>query len=211
VPGGGGGDGDVVSPAEIAAAFAALEAQGSWRFEASVYAARSGGELSLTGTERRQPVQAVAATHTTVNGDFQYVHIGDDIWFDVATGKWTHSDASGADNLISQYEPFHFAGLVEWAGASRNTEYEFVAVEDANGVPSRHYRISESDREHVTEALDLNPDDWVGDVWIATDGGFLVRYIWGPQSIEVLAVTGGIGFEYDATDFGCSCPVEPPV
>lgn len=203
--------GDLLTPDDIAAAFAATEALGSWTFEANVYAPTSGGDLVITGTERRQPERAVAAVHSTPNGDFGYVRIGDDIWYDVATGEWTRVDAASAANLIRQYEPFHLAALVEMAVATRFYEYEFVAEEDANGVPSRHYRLSESDREKVTQPVGLTPDQWAGDVWVATDGGYLVRYRWGPQSFEVLAATGGVGFSYDATSFGCECPIEPPV
>lgn len=204
------GGGDVLLAGEIAGALTALEAKGSWMFEVTVIAASSGGDLSIVGTERREPVPAVSARHTTQGSEFGYIRIGDDIWYDVAIGEWTHVDAGDARNLISQYEPFHVAGLVGFAAASVNNEYELVGEEEANGVSTRHYRLSEDDRTSVTEPLGLTPDQWLGDVWIATDGGYLVRYRWGPESLAVMAETGGIGFSYDATDFGCTCPVEPP-
>jgi len=202
--------GDILLAGDIAGALAALESQGSWMFDVSVIAASSGGDLSIVGTERRDPVQAVSATHTTQGTAFQYIRIGDDIWFDVGTGEWTRVDAGGARNLISQYEPFHAAGLVGYAAASKNDEYELVGQEDVNSVSTRHYRLTEHEREAVTERLGLTPDQWLGDVWIATDGGYLVRFQWGPESFEVMQQTGGIGFRFDATDFGCTCPVEAP-
>ena len=205
------GDGDILTPDDISAAFGSLEDQGSWMFQAEVFTAAAGGNLSITGIERREPEQAVAAEHSTANGVFGYIRIGDDIWFDVATDTWTHADAGSAGNLIAQYEPLHLAGLVSFAGFTPSNEYEYVGDEEANGVPSRHYRLSLADREHTTQALGLTPDQWAGDVWIAIDGGYLVRYVWGPQSLDLLAATGGIGFSYDATDIGCSCPIEAPV
>ena len=202
--------GDIMLGRDIAGALASLEAQGSWMFEVSVIAASSGGDLSIVGTERRDPVPAVSAQHTTQGTEFQYVRIGDDIWYDVGIGQWTHIDADSARNLISQYEPYHAAGLVGIAATSMNDEFELLGQEEVNGVMARHYRLTEHERAAVTERLGLTPDQWLGDVWIATDGGYLVRFQFGPESFEVMQQTGGIGFRFDATDFGCSCPIEPP-
>jgi len=202
--------GDVVLAEEIVGAMAALEAQGSWMFEVSVIAASSVGDLTIVGTARQEPVPAVSAMHTTLGSTFGYVRIGDDIWYDVAIGEWTHVDATDARNLISQYEPFHLAGLVGYAAASMNDEYELVGQEEVNGVATRHYRLAEHEREAVTERLGLTPDQWLGDVWIATDGGYVVRFQWGPESFEVMQQTGGVGFRFDVTDVGCTCPIEPP-
>ncbi|HSL97424.1 MAG TPA: hypothetical protein VK831_02515 [Candidatus Deferrimicrobiaceae bacterium] len=204
------GGGDIILGQEIAGALAALEAQGSWMFEVTVIAPSSGGDLSIVGTERREPVPAVSAQHTTQGTEFRYIRIGDDIWFDVGIGEWTHVDADSARNLISQYEPYHAAGLVGIAATAVNNEFELLGQEEVNGVMARHYRMTEHDRAAVTERLGLTPDQWLGDVWIATDGGYLVRFQFGPESFEVLQQTGGIGFLFNATDFGCTCPVEPP-
>jgi len=195
---------------DFEAALPALEALGSWQFKVTVIAASSGGDLTITGTERRQPERAVSATHVTLGDTFQYVRIGDDIWVDLAIGEFYKYDAADSANLIRQYEPFHLAGLFAMAMASRNNEYELVGREQVNGVDTDHYRLAEAERAQVTERLGLSPDDWVGDVWIAADGGYLVRVAWGPATAAVMAQTGGVGFTYDATDFGCACPVEPP-
>jgi len=214
-PGGNGGSGSqggsITVASDFDAALPALEALGSWRFEATVIAASSGGDLTITGTERRQPESAVSATHVTLGETFQYVRIGDDIWADVGTGEFYHYDAADARNLISQYEPFHLDFLWATATASAFDEYELVGTERVNGVDTRHYRQTEYERSKVTDRLGLSPDDWLGDVWIASDGDYLVRVSWGPATPDVMAETGGIGFTYDATDFGCTCPVEPPV
>jgi len=207
--GGGGGSADMIRYQDIQAAFAALEAQGSWEFEAEVFAASSAGSLTVTGTERRQPERAVDAIHLTDDGPFAYVRIGDTIWFDAGVGQWTEADASSR-NLISQYEPYHLAGLVDLAVTSINNDFELVGEEQVNGVATRHYRLTEADRAQVTERLGLSPDAFAGDVWIATSGGYLVKFAHGPQSLDDMQLIGGIGFTVDVTSIGCSCPVEPP-
>jgi hypothetical protein len=71
-----------------------------------------------------------------------------------------------------------------------------------------HYRISEADLEDIVQLTELTPDQWGGDAWIATDGGYLVQLAWGPQRPADAQIS--TGFIYDVADVNCECPIEPP-
>jgi hypothetical protein len=83
-----------------------------------------------------------------------------------------------------------------------------VAVETVNGVAAMHYGLSQYNREKLTELSGLDPDSWAGDVWIATDGGYLVKLRWGPQNVEDAQPI--LGFNYDTLETNCDCPINPP-
>jgi hypothetical protein len=206
------GSDDYLTTDDIASAVVALEEQGSWTWELD-YVAEGldiGVQRRVTGTERRQPEVAVDATHVEETGDFRYIRIGDDVWTDVGTGEFFHSLASESPNLIIQYEPVHLAGLIDTStGWRRTVEYDLVGPEEVNGVAALHYTLNPFDREDLVERAGLAPEDWAGDVWIAQQGGYLVRFVWGPQTVET-AAAGPIGFVYDVTEVGCDCPIEAP-
>jgi hypothetical protein len=201
--------GESITGENVLAAVTALQALDSWTFEATYWTRGLGANLesSVDGTERRTPEVAIAATHSSTAGDFQFIHIGDDIWTTLGTDEFFHYDAEGSENLLEQYEPSYIATLV--GAVSRSTlEFEPVAVETVNGIATTHFTLSENDRENVTQTLDIDPALWAGDAWIANDGGYLVALAWGPQSLEDAQPIQG--FRYDVTSVNCTCPVEPP-
>jgi hypothetical protein len=202
--------GDVIDSAAITAAVDALQARGSWQFDVRYISAGPDGgfERTLTGTER-PPEDAVDALHEQPGGmQFRYVRIGDDIWFDAGTGTFTQVQAGDAGDVIEQYEPYYLEGLADSA-QSQNYEFELVGPETVSNIATSHYRLSQSDRDNIVENLDgITADQWGGDVWIATDGGYLVGLNWGPQTTETAQIP--IGFSYLVTAVDCECPIEPP-
>jgi hypothetical protein len=204
--------GDVIDAAAISAAVDALRSRESWQFESNtIQEGTTGGyEQSVIGTERTQPETAVDATHSGPEGveNFRYVRIGDDIWFDVGTGTFTQVTAGDAENLIVQYEPYYLNGLAD-SLSSQNVDFELVGVETVSNIATNHYRLSQDDRERIVETMEgITADQWGGDVWIATDGGYLVQLEWGPQTVDTAQL--GIGFNYLVTAVDCECPIEPP-
>lgn len=203
------GSTDYLTTDDIAAAVAALEAQGSWTFESTFYLEGYDEATSVSGTERRASEEARDTTHVNTLGEYHYIRIGDDVWTDVGAG-FAHALASESPNLLAQYEPLHLAGVLDrTTGWRRGVEYDLVGTETVNGVSAVHYSLNEFDRETLTERSDLEPEQWAGDVWVAADGGYLVRFVWGPQTAET-AHAAPFGVAYDVTSVGCSCPVESP-
>lgn len=203
------GQADYITTDDIAAAFAALEAQGSWTFDSTFYLEGYGDATTVSGTERRAPETAIDAVHASELGEYHYIRIDNDVWTDVGAG-FAHALASESPNLLAQYEPLHLAGVVDTTtGWRRTVEYDYVGEETVNGVAATRYTLNEFDRESLTERNDLEPEQWAGDVWLAQDGGHLVRFVWGPQSVEA-APAAPFGLVYDVTSVNCSCPVEPP-
>ncbi|HYI21732.1 MAG TPA: hypothetical protein VEX62_03755 [Candidatus Limnocylindrales bacterium] len=203
--------GDAIDSETVGAAVAALQAMESWTFDVSTITMglETGVRTTITGTERNAPQKAVKASHVPVIGDppFQYIRIEDDIWFDTGTGTFTQVEAAEAENLIDQYEPYYLTGLAQSA-VDNDFQFEPVGTEVINTIEAMHYRLSEEDLEQITETTELSPDQWGGDVWIATDGGYLVQLAWGPQTpADALLTTG---FIYTVTDVDCECPIEPP-
>ncbi len=202
--------GDVIDTPAITAAVDALQTQDSWQFTVSyITPGPDGGlERTVTGTER--PVDnSIDAAHAQPGGlSFRYVRIGDDIWFDAGTGSFTQVEADGSENLIDQYEPYYLNGLVESA-TSQDYEWELVGAETVSNIATNHYRLGQSDREDIVENLQgITADQWGGDVWIATDGGYLVGLDWGPQTTDTAQIP--TGFSYLVTAVDCECPIEPP-
>jgi hypothetical protein len=203
--------GDAIDMAGVNAAINALQTQASWQFEVrTITQGTTGGvEQTVTGTERTDPEMAVDATHRQPDGsDFRYVRIGDDIWFDVGTGTFTQVDAADAENLIEQYEPYYLSGLAD-SLTSQDVQFELVGQETVSGIATNHYRLSQADRENIVETMNgITADQWGGDVWIATDGDYMVSLAWGPQSTDTAQVA--TGFNYGVTAVNCECPIEPP-
>jgi hypothetical protein len=201
--------GESIDSAAIAAAVDALESHDSWLFDASYLMTGFDEPSTITGTERRQPETAIDAVHKQPDGgEFRYVRIGNQIWYDAGTGDFSMVDAADAENLIDQYEPYYLAGLADSA-QQQGFEFNPVGAETVSGIATTHYQLDEFYRERAVQIYDnITADEWAGDAWIANDGGYLVRLTWGPQTPETAQLT--IGFDYTVTAVDCDCPIEPP-
>jgi hypothetical protein len=201
--------GESITADDVAAALRALQALDSWKFAGKYWQGHAGAgtEQSVAGVQRQKPEVAVDAVHHSADSDNRYIRIGDDIWVTLGDTKFYHYDAADSANLISQYEPAYVADLVADAAGSQ-LEYDPVGVETVNGAQAMHYTLSGYNREKLTELSGLDPDKWAGDVWIATNGGYLVKFAWGPQNTTDAQPV--MGFNYDTLEVNCDCPVEAP-
>jgi len=203
--------GDSITADDVAAALRALQGLDSWKFGGKYWQGYGGAgtEQAVDGVQRSKPEAATDAVHHTADaGDIHYVRIGDDIWVTLGgPDLFYHYDAADSDNLRSQYEPYYIDSLVADAAGSQ-LEYDPVGVETVNGAQAMHYTLSDYNREKLTELSGLDPDKWAGDVWIATDGGYLVKFAWGPQTVADAQPI--MGFNYDTLAVNCDCPVEAP-
>lgn len=201
--------GEPIDTAAVQAAVAALQEQDSWQFAVSWIGSGLDEKMSASGTERTTPERAVDADFPQSGGGvpFSYIRIGDQIWYDVGTESFTEVDAANAKNLIDQYEPYYLDNLAQSA-TEQDFEFDPVGDETVSGVATSHYRLSEADLEDVIQLTELQPSQWAGDVWIAKDGGYLMRLAWGPQTVEDAQLS--IGFDYLVTAVNCTCAIEPP-
>jgi len=206
---GGAVPGEPIDTATVQAAVETLQGQDSWQFAVTWIASGLQEKSSATGTERTTPERAVDADFPQSGGGvpFSYIRIGDQIWYDVGTESFTQVDAADAENLIAQYEPYYLDSLAESATA-QDWEFDPLGDETVSGVATSHYRLSEADLEDVVQLTELDPSKWAGDVWIAKDGGYLMRLAWGPQTVEDAQIS--IGYDYLVTKVNCPCPIEPP-
>jgi len=206
------GTGESIDSEGIQAAADALQALDSWTFSGLYYVKGpdAGIQTSVTGTERRAPDTAVDATHHSPTGDLRYIRIGDDIWASLgAADSFYHYDAATSKNLIDQYEPSYIAALADSVGGFTRVDYEPIGPETINNIATVHYQADERQRENLAQLYpSLAPEQWAADAWIATDGGYLVKLAWGPQSAGTAQAT--VGFTYEVAAVHCECPITPP-
>jgi len=195
----------------ISGAVGSLETHDSWTFTADVVQTGQPDafERTLSGTERRSPEQAVSATFSQPDEpDQRYIRIGDDIWYDAGVGTFTQTTAQDSPDVVTQYEPFYLDNLAESA-TEQDYQFDPVGDETVNGIATQHYRLAQAERDRiVSNMLNITADQWAGDVWIAKDGGYLVRLTWGPQTLDTAQIP--VGFDYAVTGVDCDCPVSPP-
>lgn len=203
--------GAAVTSADVRNAMAALSRLDSYQFTGAYFTgyAGVGSQVSLNGTERSTPTFAIDSTSQAANGPAgHYIRIANDLW--VNTGvpdAFYHYDATTSGNLIAQFEPYAVAVHIADASGLQNT-YQPVGVETVNGVESMHYGLSQADRDSLIQRSGLDPKTWAGDVWLATNGGYLVSLRFGP--LFEGETEPGQGFIWDTTATNCSCPVNPP-
>jgi hypothetical protein len=205
--------GEAIDSADVRNAMAALNRLDSYQFNGAYFTGYSGvgTQVSLSGTERSEPTLAIDSTaHTGTGNTGQYIRIGNDIWVNSGDpDAYYHYDATDPANgaLIAQYEPYALAAQIAQASGLQNT-YQPVGVETEHNIESMHYGLSQADRDRLIQASGLDPQIWAGDVWLATNGGYLVALRWGPQMAG--ETQPNQGYIWDTTATNCECPVNPP-
>jgi hypothetical protein len=209
--------GEAISRSDIQGAFTALDKLDSYLFAGSYFTGYTGvgTPVSLNGTERQKPQYELSNTVHRTDDDGQpetdqYIRIGNDIW--VNTGDpdvFYHYDATDPSNgaLLAQYEPYGLALQIAQSSGAQ-LEYQPMGTETVNAIESTHYGLSQADRDSLIAESGLDPQTWAGDIWLATNGGYVTRVRFGPimqgQSDPVS------GFIWDTTAINCDCPVTAP-
>ena len=178
-----------------------------------------GTAQSLAGTQRQVPTPALdtvahadtgqdTGNDTNEGVDGHYIRINDDIWVNTLDPDFFyHYDADTSPELVAQYEPYAVATHIANATGVQ-LQYQPVGAETVNGIESMHYGLSEADRADLIQKSGLDPREWAGDVWLATNGGYLVKLEFGP--VFEGETTPGEGWRWDTTAINCACPVNPP-
>jgi hypothetical protein len=138
-------------------------------------------------------------------GSFEVITVGD-------MSYWVTKDADGVESCSSMSSseatnPQEGVFTPDMMGGISDAKY--LGTETVNGVRAKHYAWQEN-------SLPVWGFSAVkGDVWIATDGEYVVKYaveasgkgtLFGSSQEE-----GTVRFEYDLTDVNGSFTIEPPV
>ena len=211
--------GAAISHAEIQNAFTALNTLDSYTYSGAYFTGYTGvgTYVTLHGTARQTPSLAINSIATSVDNDdatedgtAQYIRIGDDIWVNTGDPDYYYQyDATDPANgaLIAQYEPYALALQIAQSSGAQ-LDYQPMGDETVNGIASTHYGLSQADRDQLIGSSGLDPQVWAGDIWLAKDGGYVVKVRWGPVMQGDTEPTSG--FIWDTTSINCECPVSPP-
>lgn len=137
-----------------------------------VPASTANGEVTMTSTLVQGADPAAAFTMTGVDGleggRLQAIVIGEEAWLKSGSGDWLRSPGGAADfdAAFTTLSPIGLVSGFEGLAQAINR----VGAERKNGAPATHYVSQEGDEE--AEAAGLTHG--ITNLWLATDGGYLV-------------------------------------
>ena len=216
-PGGSIAAGDGV--AAFQAATSALDALDSYAYSVEIRSNGAGGATHtlMSGVVVNRPTEASSLEQATINADGTksgqsgIVLIGDQGWIrqGAETEAWSAVPASQASVFIEMFAGFRPEKMFGLYFAGLGSSFTNAGAETKNGVPSTHYQGDESVGALLSAIAGVQ-GQWASDVWIATDGGFLVH---SEASAEAGAgTTGGGSFSIvvDISEVNAAGPVVPP-
>ena len=135
------------------------------------------------------------------NGDeetFEVFHVGDQQYLYMGEGQCI---SSSADEDMLDTEIFN----PDDAMGGLDNLHRVQPDETINGVPCHHYTFDQ------TSMLGENFASAQGDVWVAADGGYVVKYVMQAEGTDPeTQQTGHIAWEYQLRDVNTSITIEPP-
>lgn len=138
-----------------------------------VPATTANGEVSMTSTLIQTEDPAAEFTMTGVDGfaggRLQAIVIGEEAWLREGSSGWAKSPGGAADFDAA----FTTLSPIDLAAGFESLSPALVAVGDErrNSQPSTHYRVADGDSRAAAAGL----TEGTADVWLAIDGGHLVR------------------------------------
>ena len=148
-------------------------------------------EVAYTSNPRAQEISMGDAT-----GGFasNMIQIGDKMW--IQTGEqWievSSEDTAQFDQMLTSFDS-------ATAGLSGNAK--LVGEEELNGVATRHYTFDES-----ILGLGMGAYERLkGDVWVAVDGDYAVKYLFDAEDDESI-----VHWEWEVYDINAPFTIEPP-
>lgn len=189
------------SPAAIGDAALNLENLTSYRLkvqlEGSAATSLPGEEASAAPGETPTPSQLIVMEATmvlkpekamrfTISGvgggetgsaELSYIVIGDKLWMTVG-GEAIELPGGTAGQMMNMFDSLGPEKIFASAYGSVGSGLLQVGTETKNGVPTVHYRADTAVLQQMATSLGgSNVADWSAEVWIATDGGYLVSAV----------------------------------
>jgi hypothetical protein len=131
---------------------------------------------------------------------FESVQIGDKRYIILGEGQCISSSADEGDAVdMEVFEPDDAFGGLEGARRVRPDE-------QVNGIPCRHYRFDETSIAWGGFARAK------GEIWVAKDGGYVVKYIMQADGKNPITrdEEGHVEWEYEVRDVNTPITIEPP-
>lgn len=221
-----GASGETSSPGDGSAAFGAattaLDALDSYAFRVEINSTST--TASVTTTTRTQLSGVVVNSPDKANSLLQaeldeageitsgteIVIIGAQAWLRSLPGDepWTAIPAAQADVFIQSMAAYRPEQLFSLYFAGIGGNFAVVGTETKNGVEATRYKGDEAIGA-MLGALAGFQGTWSSEVWIANDGGYLVR---SEASAQAAAGpdAGGYSSVVDITEPNSAGPIEPP-
>ncbi len=197
--------GDIFEQAERA-----LDNLGSYRYQATVSfrgtldGEFNEGEFEVEGEISEGGRSRVAWVDQLVNQRFEVIQIADQAWV-LRDGTWQSAPGSEAEDmmgLIAFYAPaYTWEAMVD---DFLEEDATYVGTATVNGVPTHHYSSDVSLSEDG-ETLDSE-----GDVWIAVDGGYPVKYEFDAEIRDASGGRATIRMSTEVNDANASIGIEAP-
>jgi len=139
------------------------------------------------------------AEQFTMGGDgadaFSTIRIGDKLWFQ-SGDQWIEMSS---DDMASSMEDTLFS--LDQATAGLSGDAKLVGREEVNGIATRHYSFDET-----VPGMALGIYGKIkGDVWVAEDGDYTVRYVYSAENDDAT-----YGWDWDVYDINVPFTIEPP-
>jgi hypothetical protein len=191
---------------------ASLSSLTSFRQKAVLDFAAAGGLRSKVTFEGEMTVEP-RAFHSVVRVEGQgaaqlptnqveVTGIADQVWVKIGLKPWTSVPATAVQSVYGR-QVVGVADLLPFIGnATRALPDEIV-----NGIPARHY-VYGVDNLHS----DVDMSSAAGDLWVARDGGYVVRLTLDGQGSyhNTYSASGRLRLVYDLYDIGVPLSITPP-
>lgn len=169
---------------------------------------QSASRITWSASRSQETVDATAPRSFAIItiGQKRWMQMGEH-WVEIGLGE---EEAMGSGMLI---EPQDIIGNIDSARLVKTGE-------EIDGIRTRHYRFDEATAPLFSVLPLLSASGasgegrWRGDVWVAEEGGFLVKYTATVEAAitdaEEGTVTAQMQFDYSIYDVGASFTIEPP-
>ncbi|RME43394.1 MAG: hypothetical protein D6796_13170 [Caldilineae bacterium] len=150
-----------------------------------------------------------AAAEMGGTGTFEWYRIGDTFYMqNPEDGSWISFTGEGMESTFSQGF-FSADDMIDLPETARRS----LLPETVNGISTWHYTFDKADLGPKGEGL----EDASGEVWIAREGGYPVKFILdgtgapnGEEAVGNMFVSGTYHIEYELLEVNTPLTIEPP-
>ena len=183
--GGPGGSQDITAGSAFGPASTALDNLDSYKFDVEITSSSnstfgSEGTTSFTGTvvhkpsEQQQFDEVVKDASGSVTSELHFLVIGSNAWTkETASGAYVAVPAAQVTAMTAAFAAFRPEQLFGTAFGTLGSDYHLAGTETKNGVSAQHFHGDDSIGAFFS-TLSGTSGSWQSDVWLATDGGYLV-------------------------------------
>jgi drug/metabolite transporter superfamily protein YnfA len=218
--GGGGADGSVA----FSAATSALDALDSYSFKVEIQSVSVDGSDTttdhtlLSGAVFNKPTAASSLDNQsldpdgTISSETAIVVIGSDAWIrdGDSTQPWVAEPAVAAGAVVQMMVGFRPEKIFGTYFAALGGDFNAVGTETKNGVQATHYKGNDQIGTILGALAGGVQGTWTSDVWIATDGGYLVHSEASASGSDATTSSGSFSVTVDITDINSAPAITPP-